>query len=1120
MQQTLRRWEHPTATGIAGVPVGPSAPNGSSPFGTELRVSAPRSAVPPPAEHCLSFDGQTLLWTTTGRQPLRAALRYRKGVWLLGYAASNPGRLIYRESLAEWFWPGQDSSDGRRNLRVLLTDLQQVLRQLDQPQALRVERDWVRWDLPQRVRVQLPSDMPPAPFGSADAEGDESPADGVSEDFRAWWLGQESAVARPTNPALRLVALLCAHWQRIDPFTEAADVVGTFACADMQERVTTLLARFGARTLVSDGLASTFAVGLDSLSPSYRSAALQLAGQLHLVARQANLPVRMGLCFGPVLVSDTGRVSGWRLRLVERLAQVAEPDELVCDQSCADQAEFLNFDALGERSFRGFHRRFSLCRTPTDRLQDLMPVVLGQANRPLVGRDEALAVLRAALREALRGNSRVAWVRGPSGMGKTRLAVELWRTHTAAGGTAAWIEGQPERREQPWAALRVWVVQRLGTALQGMGSLLPRLAPGQIELLKGFSVTGSVGQTERHRLRQAVAALLADGPLLWVLDDVQWIDDASWQVLTWLMSERPQTLWLLTQRRTDDATEAAELEGLPSLHSTVLDLPPLSDTEAIALWRSTQGDLGAEMPAGARAQLQAARGRPLYLMCGQADGPAPHFAEYCQARCNTLGEGREVLELAALLGLVWRVDDLAALVGGDTLSTVLEAAVGLELLVPRGTDWMAFFHPTIRDFLLDVQTTTQLQHRARRVALLREHQGEWALAAALWKQADELQRAMAGWRQAAFQAIAQDDHHAALTHFEALRQHGYGMNATEATTLRLAHAQARLVVKGYGDAVVQQLACDLAAQAGHVADPSLRFGVQFLQYMGSSSNGVGDGLDQADALWRQAETPAQRMVAAWAQGNTRCWNGDSAGALQWLSAALALEPQATLAERSALFVTDPLNFARAQWLWMRSLRGDDVAALERDTQLAEQHLAGLPQPQDRCIYHCIAAFRAYTEGQFTALQQHAQAALSVAQEESYNLSEAIAGLQLALASAYLEQPADLETLAPKLQVLQAGYAAGIPTGQWMVADMLRLSGQPEAALSLCARWIDAMPQQEHRHCQMDIHRIQAQCFARLGQLETARAAWHNAQQVACAAGLQGWLHRWQTGAAPWSPDAA
>lgn len=1111
MQPPLRRWEHPTATGLSGAP-GVSRVQAPLPAGDAAAGAAWPPAVPQ-TEPLLGFDGQAIVWTAPGQPAARAALRYRKGVWLLGYAASNPGRLIYRESLAEWFWPGQDGGDGRRNLRVLLADVQQVLRQLGQAQALRVERDWVRWDHPQRVRVQLPPDMPPAPADEA-VQGDGAPADGVSEDFRAWWQGQGrgTAAQQPDTPSLRLVALLRVHWQRIDPHNTAADLGGgDYPSADVQQRMGTLLARYGARMLASDGLSSTFALGLDSLSPSYRSAALQLAGQLHPLAQQTGLPLRVGLCFGPVLAGGAAPVGGWRLRLVDRLAQVAEPGELVCDQSCADQAEFLHFEALGERAFRGFQRRFRLYRSPLARLQDLMPVVLGQANRPLVGRADALATLRAALQSAHQGDSRLVWVRGPSGMGKTRLAVELWRTHTAAGGVAAWIEGRPDAREQPWAALRAWVAQRLGAG--------PRLlAAGQSELLQGFAVTGSVGQTERHRLREAVAALVAAGPLLWVLDDVQWIDDASWQLLCAVMAERPQTLWLLTQRVAADTPPPAAPEGLPDRPLAVLDLLPLSDADALALWQATHGEAPAELPRDVRAQLQAARGRPLYLLCSQADGPAPHFAEYCQARCNALGPGRDVLELAALLGLVWRVEDLSALVGAEAVAAVLEAAVGLELLVPRGADWMAFFHPTLREFLLDVQTAARLQQHAARVALLREHQGEWALAAALWQRADDPARARACWAQAAQQAVAQDDHHAALMHFEALRACGYADDPMLATRLRLAHAQARLVAKGYGDPGVQRIAADLAAgpAAPEGTDPALRFGVLFLQYMGSSSNGALDGLAWADALWAQAQSPAQRIVAAWAQGNTRLWQGDPASAQAWLETALGYEAQTSLADRSALFVTDPLNFARAQWLWLRSLRGDASGTLAQDTAAAERALSQLPQAQDRCVYHCMAAFRAYTEGQVATLQRHAQAALDVAQQESYDLWAAIAALQLALAHAYQGQPVDLDSLAAPLQGLQEGYAAGVPTGQWMLADLLRLSGQPGAALALCAQWQDAMPRQEHRHCRMDMYRIAAQCHAQQGQMPAARAAWAQAQAVAQAAGLAGWLRRWQALDEPWS----
>lgn len=1070
--------------------------------------------------HHLSLEGQTLVWQTARQAPLRAALRYRKGVWLVGYALSNPGRLIYRESLAEWFWPDQDPGDGRRNLRVLLADVQQALRQLGQAQALRVERDWVRWEHPGRVHVALPPDMPPPP--AAAETGGADAAESVSEDFRSWWMHRDpGAPGTPTEAmaSLRLVALVRVQWQRIDPLTADAvgAGVGAYPSAGVRDGMAELLERFGARCVAGNAMASTFVLGLGSASPSFRAAALQFAGLLPAVAAPEGLPVRAGLCFGPVLVDGQGQPSGWRLRLVDRLAQVAEPGELVCDHSYADQADFLQFEALGERAFRGFQRRFRLYRSPLGRLGDLMPAVLGQAHRPLVGRREPLQALQASLAAVGRGEgSRLCWVRGAAGMGKTRLAVELWRTHAAGAQAAAWIEGRPETREQPWASLRSWVVQRLGAG----GQALKRT---QADLLRGFSVTGSVAQTERPRLREAIAALAGPEPRLWVLDDVQWIDEASWQLLAQLMAEVPHSLWLLTQRVPAEGAAPPCRDGAPPLPASVLDLAPLPDADAVALWSLVHGEASRpeDLPPGARAHLQAARGRPLYLLCALDEGgPAPHFAEYCQARCNALGDGRQVLELAALLGMVWRVEDLAALVPPEVLSVTLEAAVGLDLLVPRGGQWMAFFHPTLRDFLLDAQTAAQLQHHARRVAPVRERQEEWALAADLWQRADEPGRAQACRIRAALAAVDGDDHHAALTHFDALRSQGYSTDAAQALTLCLAHAQARLVVKGYGDPLVQQLASEIGALAARAVAQGLppaqdiRFAVDFLQYLGSSSHGELGGPAAAQRLAAQAQTPAQRLVAAWAQGNTAFWYGETAAAAQGLAEAVRLGDTVPLAERSALFVADPVNFATAQWLWLRSLQGDDAAVLARDHARAEARLALQPQAQDRCVFHCMQAFRCLTEGRPAAMQAHAQQALLVAQAESYDLWAAIAQLQLLLAQALQGQTVDVASLAGAEDAVRDGYAAGVPTARWLLAELLRCTGQPEAALHLCAQWLAEQPQQEHRYCCMDIHRIQAQCLAALGQPAAARQAWARAFVVARDRGLAGWLRRWQGAGQP------
>jgi hypothetical protein len=1064
--------------------------------------------------HHLEFEGLVLVWNTEESPAQRAPLRYRKGVWLLCYALSNPARVIYREALAEWFWAEQAPSDGRRSLRVLLADVQQALRQLGQPAALRVERDWIRWEHPAPVRLSIPKDMPSPPAVSeAGAQGPES----VSEDFRSWWLSQNTQpLHKPAQAvtSLRSVALVRVDWQRIDPRVEAA-MIGSedgYPTSQVRERVAGLLERFDAERVGSDALGITFVLGRDRVSASYRSAALQLAGQILPIALAAQLPVRVGLCFGPVLITNGRDIGGWRIRLVERLAQVAEAGDLVCDHSFADRAESLGFDSMGEQAFRGFQRRFRVYRSPLSRLVDVTPVILGHTQGPLVGRGAALAALEASLRAVHEGARRACWLRGPAGMGKSRLAVELWRRHTDQGYPAVWIEGRPEGRDEPWAGLRTWVAQRLGSE----GHALPS---AQHNLLQGFCLTGGVAQTERPRLREAVAALAGAGPTLWVLDDVQWIDDASWQLLMQLAGEISQSQWLLTQRTPAEGAAPLCREGLPDLAAVVLDLPPLSDDDAQELWSLVNCDAESskdEPSRAARAHIQSARGRPLYLVCRPGGGaPTPHFAEHCEARYNVLGQGRKVLELAAMLGMVWRPADLTSIVSEPGLSSVLEAAAGLELIVPRGPGWMAFFHPSLREFLLDGQTPAQRIDHARQLAPVIERQGQWALAAQFWQAAEDIQRASACRTRAALEAVAQDDHHAAITHFEILRRSGGATSEPQrALELCLKHAQARLVVKGYGDPVVQQLAADmvdLSAQilrAGGQLGQETAYAVTFLQYMGSSSQGQLDGLELGHRLWDQALTPAQRMVAAWALGNTHTWRGEHRIALHWLELAIREEPQTSLDERSALFVTDPLNFARSQALWIRSLLGEAQSDLDQESARLQALLAHMPQAQDHCIFHCMAAFRACTEGRYAVMRDHASAALAVSQGESYSLWGGVALLQQQLALAALGQPGEPEALPLALAALQAGYAAGVPTGQWWVAQLLHFTGQHQAALDLCVAWLAEMPRQEHRHCQMDIHRIRAECLSYLGRDDDANSAWADARAVAVVAGLHGWLRRW------------
>jgi tetratricopeptide (TPR) repeat protein len=650
-------------------------------------------------------------------------------------------------------------------------------------------------------------------------------------------------------------------------------------------------------------------------------------------------------------------------------------------------------------------------------------------------------------------------------------------------------------------------------------------------LLQGFVITGSVGQSERVRLQQAIRHLVTvhHQPLLWVVDDVQWVDETTLQMLSSLSQDLPETLWLLTQRVMPEETAEQVLDWLPEQMVQVLDLPPLTDDEALQLLDSSdRTDVGdsdvSQAPAGGRlARLHAARGRPLYLLCSQGEALGPHFAAHCQARCNTLGADRQVLEAAAHLGLVWCIDDVQALLAPLDVSTALQTAQDLELLQPRGQGEMAFFHPALREFLLDVQTPVRRQENARRAAILLQARGRRAAAAALWEVVGDRVAALDGWHAAATDSVQRDDHHAAVAHFDAVRRLGYAADdasVQQRMSLRLAHARARLVALGYGDALVNEIAQELAHMAEQLnpavaMDADIRFGAAFLAYLGCSSNGDVDGLAHAQRLVDWAQTPTQHLVAAWAQGNTRLWRGLPSSALVWLERALEMEPLVDWAQRSRLAVNDPINFARVQRLWLQSLRGDDPLLIANLDALARHQVETTSLPQDQCIYHCITAFRCYTEGRVGELGHHAMQALDIAESERYVLWAGVAAVQCALARALQGDIPDLEPLQSRLAAVAKGYAAGIPTIQWLMADLFRATGQMQQALALCDEVLALAEQREHQHCLMDVCRIRAQVLHTVGQTQDAQAAWSQARDLATAAGQNGWLQRWGREPLPW-----
>ena len=171
------------------------------------------------------------------------------------------------------------------------------------------------------------------------------------------------------------------------------------------------------------------------------------------------------------------------------------------------------------------------------------PVVVAPGRRfaavpPFEGRAADLALLDAALGEAAAGRGRVVLLTGEPGIGKTRLAEELAARATSSGALVAWggsHEGDGAPAFWPWMqVLRAALAQSDQEAVAG-GEWRRSLAPLVPEVITGLGASDPLPQLDaesaRFRLYQAVTSALTtiseDRPLVVILDDLHWADDAS-----------------------------------------------------------------------------------------------------------------------------------------------------------------------------------------------------------------------------------------------------------------------------------------------------------------------------------------------------------------------------------------------------------------------------------------------------------------------------------------------------------------------------------------------------------------------------------------------------------------
>jgi DNA-binding CsgD family transcriptional regulator/tetratricopeptide (TPR) repeat protein len=377
-----------------------------------------------------------------------------------------------------------------------------------------------------------------------------------------------------------------------------------------------------------------------------------------------------------------------------------------------------------------------------------------------VGREAPLRQLVERLESATSGRGTVLLLGGNAGVGKSRTVRELKREATTRGVRV--IEGRCSSAESsvPYAplmdALRFRIARGEGAAIATMLGPLREILEPLFPQLKGGPRNNTKRTHEPFELIYGMfARLVADDPLLLILEDIHWADQTTLELLHQL-THRAASLKILVVAtyRSDELHSSHPLRRLLGAlarerSGDVMQLEPLSRAETADMLRCI---LGTDPdPALEAAVWRRSEGNPFFVEelltalthtngLVPTDNPAQAIerarlpatvSEAILARVHALGPtALETLSAAAVIGRTVSFDDLREVLGVDEepLVETLEQLVAHQLLREERTadgDSYAFPHALMQEALYEavISRRRRLLHRRAAAALERKPSG-------------------------------------------------------------------------------------------------------------------------------------------------------------------------------------------------------------------------------------------------------------------------------------------------------------------------------------------------------------------------------------------------------------
>ncbi len=613
----------------------------------------------------------------------------------------------------------------------------------------------------------------------------------------------------------------------------------------------------------------------------------------------------------------------------------------------------------------------------------------------LVGRADELATARALWDRCAAGEPALLAVTGEPGIGKTRLVAELERAIAADGAATARTRAYETTAVMPWGPVVDWL---RSSALQARVSRLDDVWRRQIARLvpelrspDGDDLApADAGTTGRRILLDAlVHALTSAGtPLLLVLDDLQWCDDDTLELLGYLVpAARDAPLMIACTVRDEEVVARPALRALLTGlvregRGTEIRLGRLSFDDTLRVASEVSGR--AIGSATARRVWAETEGSPLFAVeLARADSfdddrralpPTIHAVITARlARLST--RARDLAEVAATMGREFEPTLLARASGAsdDDLVSGLDE-LWLRQIIREHRQGYDFTHDKLREVLYGTISPARRRrlHRAVADAIAAEHERDLApvsaTLAAHYRAAGLPDRAVAAYRRAAeydVEISALDDAIECLDRaLELLADLAPGRDRDELEVeLCVARGTSLSVRTGYGSdrtMAAYERGAAVCRRSRGVVDPAILRGLALAvisrcDFARSAALGY-------ETLAASPADPVALVEGHYVVGVSEFWRANFAASREHLEAAVAAYRDDASREHIRRFAQDPLAVCLCRLALTRLWQGDrdeSVALVARAVEYAER----LDHPPTLAYVVLFAAIGAIERGE-------------------------------------------------------------------------------------------------------------------------------------------------------------